>query len=229
MNGLNTRENLNILPLGSYDYLIGMDRLDQHHAILEFNNKAFTCLDEEGNLRKVKGIPRVVTIREISALQLNKCYRKGCQIFAVHMEETPKDKVPNFKDYAVLEYFEDVFKEVLVLPPKRDIYFSINLMPGAAPVSKTPYRMSTPELKELQMQLEELMKKGYICQRLSPCGAPVLFMKNKDETLRLCIDFRQLNKVTVKNKYPLPRIDDLFDQLKDEKIFSKIDLRLGYH
>jgi hypothetical protein len=186
-------------------------------------------LDEEGNQREVQGIPREVTIREISAMQLKKCYRKGCQIFAAHMEEASKDKVPNMEDHAVLEYFEYVFKEVPGLPPKRDIDFSINLMPGAAPVSKTPYIMSTPELKELQMQLEELLKKGYICPSVSPWGAPVLFVKKKDGTLRLCIDFRQLNKVTIKNKYPLPRIDDLFDQLKDARIFSKIDLRLGYH
>jgi hypothetical protein len=167
----------------------------------------------------VQGIPRVVTIREISALQLKKCYRKGCQIFVAHMEETPKNKVPNLEDHAVLEKFEDVFKEVPGLPPKRDIDFSINLMPRAALVSKTPYIMSTPELKELQMQLEELLKKGYIRPSVSPWGALVLFLKKKDGTLRLCIDFRQLNKVIVKNKYPLPRIDYLFDQLKDEKIF----------
>jgi hypothetical protein len=98
-------------------------------------------------------------------------------------------------------------------------------MPGAAPVSKTPYKMSTSELKELQMKLEELLKKGYIRPCVSPWGAPVLFVKKKDGTLRLCIDFRQLNKVNVNNKYPLPRIDDIFDQLKDAKIFSKIDLR----
>jgi hypothetical protein len=96
-------------------------------------------------------------------------------------------------------------------------------------VSKTPYRMSTPKLKELQMNLEELLKKGYIRPSVSPWGSLVLFAKKKDETLRLCIDFRQLNKVTVKNNYPLPRIDDLFDQLKDAKIFSKIDLMSGYH
>jgi hypothetical protein len=162
-------------------------------------------------------------------LQLKKCYRKGCQIIAAHLAETPRDKVPNLEDYAVLEDFEDVFKEVPRLPPRRDIDFSINLMPGAAPVSKTPYRMSTPELKELQMQPEELMKKGYIHLSVSPWGAPVLFVRNKYGTLRLCIDFRQLNKVTVKNKYPLPKIDDLFDQLKDVEIFSKIDLKSGYH
>jgi hypothetical protein len=143
MNGLNTMEDLNILPLGSYDCLIRMDWLELHHAILNFHNKAFTCLDEEGNLRKVQGIPKVVTIREISALQLKKCYIKGCQIFANHMEETPKDKVQNLEDHAVLEDFEDVLKEVPGLLPKRDIDFSINLMPGAALVSKTPYKMST--------------------------------------------------------------------------------------
>jgi hypothetical protein len=186
-------------------------------------------LDEEGSLRKVQGVPKAVTIREISALQLKKCYKKGCKIFAAHMEETPKDKVPKLDDHAILEYFEDVFKELLRLPPKRDIYFSINLMPGAPPMSKTPYRMSTPKLKELQMQLYDILKKGYIHPSVSPWGFPVLFMKKKYGTLRLCIDFRQLNKVTVKNKYPLPRIDDLFDQLKDAKKFSKIDLRSGYH
>jgi hypothetical protein len=136
------------------------------------------------------------------------------------MEESPKDKVRNLEDYAVLEDFEYVFKEVPGLPPKRDIDFSINLMPRAPPVSKNPYRMSTPELKDLQMQLEELMKKGYICPGVSPWGSLVFFMKKKDGTLILFIDFRQLNKVVVKNKYPLPRIDDLFDQLKDEKLFS---------
>ena len=121
------------------------------------------------------------------------------------MEETPKDKVPNLED------FEDVFKEVPGLPPKRDIDFSINLMLGATPMSKTSYRMSTPNLKELQMQFEECLNKGYICPSVSPWVALVLFVNKKDETLRLCIDFIQLNKVNVKNKYPLPRIDDIFD------------------
>jgi hypothetical protein len=221
MNGLCTKVDLNIIPLGSYDFLIGMDWLDEHHVVLDCYNKAFTCLDEQGNLRSVQGIPRVVTIREVSALQLKKSYRKGCQVFAVHMEEAPKDKVPSVEDCAVLKEFEDVFKEIPGLPPKRDIDFSINLMSGATPVSKTPYRMSTPELKELQMQLEELLKKGYICPSVSPWGVPVLFVKKKDGMLRLCIDFRQLNKVTMKNKYPFPRIDDLFDQLRGAGYFPR--------
>jgi hypothetical protein len=129
MNGLNTKADLNILPLGSYDFLIGMDWLHQHHTLLDCHNKEFTCLDEEGKLRRVQGIPRAVTIREILALQRKKCYRKGCQIITSHLAETPRDKVPNLEDYAVLEDFEDMFKEVPRLPPRRDIDFSINLMP----------------------------------------------------------------------------------------------------
>jgi hypothetical protein len=135
-----------------------------------------------------------VTIREISSLQLKKCYRKGCQIFASHMEETPKYKVSNIEHYAFLKEFEYVFKEIPILPPKRDIDFFIDLIPGAAPISKTPYKMSTPELKDLQMQLEELLKKKYIHPSVSPWGAPVLFVKKKDGTLRLCIDFRQFEQ-----------------------------------
>jgi hypothetical protein len=102
-------------------------------------------------------------------------------------------------------------------------------MPGATPVSKSPYRMSTPKMKELQLHVEEILKKGYIRPSVSPWGASVMFMRKKDGMLRLCINFRQLKKVTVKKKYPLSRIDDLFDQLKDAKIFLKIDLRPGYH
>ena len=153
MNGLCTKANLNIFPLGSYDCLTSMDCLDQHHAILYFHKKEFTCLDEEGNQRIVQGIPRVVAIREISPMQLKKCYRKGFQVFSTHMEEAYKDKVSNMEDHVVLEYFEDAFKEVPGLPPKRDMFFSINLIPGESLVSKTPYIMSTPELKELQMHI----------------------------------------------------------------------------
>jgi hypothetical protein len=108
-------------------------------------------MDEEGNQVIVQGIPRAMAVREISAMQLKKCYRKGCQLFATRVEEVFKDVVSNMEDHRVLKEFEEVFREVPGLPPKRDIDFLINLMPGAAPVSKAPYRMSTPELKELQL------------------------------------------------------------------------------
>ena len=115
------------------------------------------------------------------------------------------------------------------MPPHREIEVAIDVVPGATPASITLYRMTPVELKELKLQLQELLEKRFIRPSVSPWGAPVLFVKKKDGTLRLCIDYRQLNKLTIKNKYPLPRIDDLFDQLKGASIFSKIDLRSGYH
>jgi hypothetical protein len=115
------------------------------------------------------------------------------------------------------------------MPPDRDIEFAIELQPGTTPISKRPYRMPPAELEELKKQLQELLDKGFIRPSTSPWGCPALFVKKKDESLRLCIDYRPLNVVTIKNKYPLPRIDVLFDQLVGAKVFSKIDLRSGYH
>ncbi|WVZ52239.1 hypothetical protein U9M48_003321 [Paspalum notatum var. saurae] len=115
------------------------------------------------------------------------------------------------------------------LPPDRAVEFAIDLVPGTVPIAKAPYRMSGKEYDELKKQLDELLEKGFIRCSVSPWGAPVLFVNKKDGTLRLCVDYRKLNAVTIKNKYPLPRIDDLLDQLKGAKYFSKIDLRSGYH
>jgi hypothetical protein len=124
----------------------------------------------------------------------------------------------------------DVFLEELSgMPPDRDVEFVIDLLPGTRPIAKRPYRMLVDELEELKKQLRELSDKGYIRPSTSPWGSPVLFVKKKDGSMRMCIDYQNLNAVTVKNKYPLPRIDDLLDQLKDAKFFSKIDLRSGYH
>ena len=185
---MNTSVDLNIIPLGSYDVLIGMDWLDKHHDVLDCHNKTFTCLDGNGKQSIVKGVPRPISIREISALQLKICFRKGCQLYAAHVEDQDNTKWPSLEDFSVLQEFEDVLQEISRLPPRREIDFSIDLVPGDASVLKTPYRLSTPELKELQMQLEELLKKGYIRQSVSPWGAPVPFVKNKDGTLRFCID-----------------------------------------
>ena len=120
-------------------------------------------------------------------------------------------------------------KDVPSLPPHREIKFSIDLVPRAGPVSMTPYRMAPAELEELKKQIEELLEKQFIRSSVSPWGAPVLLVKKKDDSSRLCVDNRQLNKLTIKNKYPLPRIDDLMDQLHGATVFSKIDLRSGYH
>ncbi|GAU44151.1 hypothetical protein TSUD_399730, partial [Trifolium subterraneum] len=130
----------------------------------------------------------------------------------------------------VVREFSDVFPEdISDLPPEREVEFGINLVPGTSPISMAPYRMSASELNELKKQLEELLEKKFIRPSVSPWGAPVLLVKKKEGSMRLCIDYRQLNKVTIKNKYPLPRIDDLMDQLVGACVFSKIDLRSGYH
>ncbi|GJX94537.1 putative reverse transcriptase domain-containing protein, partial [Tanacetum coccineum] len=136
--------------------------------------------------------------------------------------ENPVDRYLMFKA-------QSTWPKMPGLPPARPVEFQIDLIPGAAPVARAPYRLAPSEMKELSEQLQELSDKGFIRPSSSPWGAPVLFVKKKDGSFRMCIDYRELNKLTVKNRYPLPRIDDLFDQLQGSSIYSKIDLRSGYH
>ncbi|GJS64395.1 putative reverse transcriptase domain-containing protein, partial [Tanacetum coccineum] len=141
-----------------------------------------------------------------------------------------KSKEKRLEDVPIVQDFSNVFPEDLPgLPPTRQVEFQINLIPGVAPVARAPYRLAPSEMKELSEQLKELSDKGLIRPSSSPWGAPVLFVKKKDKSFRMCIDYRELNKLTVKNHYPLPRIDDLFDQLQGSSVYSKIDLRSGYH
>jgi hypothetical protein len=144
-------------------------------------------------------------------MQLKKSFRKGCQIFPPHTKEATRDKVTSIEDHLVLKYFEDVFGEILGFPPKRDIFFSIDLVPRATPMYKTPYIMGIPKLNELQIHLEELFEEGVYTSKCVTLGRPMIFLKKKDGTLRMCIDFKHLNKVTIKKKYYFPRIYDLFD------------------
>jgi hypothetical protein len=141
----------------------------------------------------------------------------------VHKNENKDGVVKNMlTNDPILHEFEDVFpEEIQGLPPRREIYFTIDLVPGSTPVSKEPYITSVPELTELKMQLQYLMDKKYIRPCLSPWGAPTLFVKKKDGTFRLCIDYRQLNQMSIKNKYHLPRIDDFFNQVREPKTFFK--------
>jgi hypothetical protein len=134
------------------------------------------------------------------------------------------------KDIPVVCEYSDVFPDDLPrMPPDRDIEFIIELQPGIAPISKRPYRMPPNELAELKIQLQDLLDKGFIRPSASPWGCPALFVKKKDNSLRLCVNYHPLNAVTIKNKYPLPLIDILFDQLAGAKVFSKINLRSSYH
>ncbi|GJU66958.1 putative reverse transcriptase domain-containing protein [Tanacetum coccineum] len=172
--------NINLIPveLGSFDVIIGMDWLVNHHAVI-------VC-DE-----KIVRIPY------------------GDEVLIVQGDRSGKD-LPR-------------------LPPTRQVEFQIDLVPGAAHVARAPYRLAPTELQELSTQLQELSDNGFIRPSSSPWGAPVLFVKKKDGSFRMCIDYRKLNKLTVKNRYPLLRIDDLFDQLQGSRVYSKIDLRSGYH
>jgi hypothetical protein len=140
------------------------------------------------------------------------------------------DEGTTLEEILVVQEYPDVFLEALPgMPPDRDIELLIELLPGTPHISKSSYRMPVNELAELKKQLAEPQAKGFICPSSSPWEAPVLFVEKKDGTQRMCINYRSLNEVTIKNKYPLPQIEDLFDQMKGASVFSKIDLRSGYH
>ncbi|GJV44928.1 putative nucleotidyltransferase, ribonuclease H [Tanacetum coccineum] len=203
--------SINLIPLGhgSFDVIVGMDWLSQHKAVIVCHEKVVEIPVEDGRILRVHG-ERAVGITK--ALK------------------SAKEDEPKLNDISVVREFEDVFPEDLSgLPPQRQVEFRIDLVPGATPIAKSPYRLAPSEMQELSGQLQELQDKGFIRPSHSPWGAPVLFVKKKDGSLRMCIDYRELNKLTVKNRYPLPRIDDLFDQLQGSRFFSKIDLRSGYH
>nr|GFC59030.1 putative nucleotidyltransferase, ribonuclease H [Tanacetum cinerariifolium] len=153
----------------------------------------------------------------------------GCQGFLAFVMDTSLES-PNIENLSVIREFADVFPDELHgLPPAREIEFGIELILGAEPISKAPYRMEPVELKELKEQLQEMLENGFIRPSVLPWGSPVLFVNKKDGSMRLCIDYRELNRITIRNRYTLPRINDLFDQLQGAKYFSKIDLRSGYH
>nr|GFC78111.1 putative reverse transcriptase domain, aspartic peptidase domain protein [Tanacetum cinerariifolium] len=146
----------------------------------------------------------------ISALPARTLLSHGCEGFLATIYDTTLD-VPSIHDQSIVFEFPDVFPDELSgIPPVHEVEFNIELILGSEPISKAPYRMALIELKELKDQLQELLERGFIRLSVSPWGAPVLFVKKKDCSIRLCIDYRELNKITIRNRYPLPRIDDLF-------------------
>ncbi|GJT36238.1 putative reverse transcriptase domain-containing protein [Tanacetum coccineum] len=182
-----------------------------------------------GERRRVKNESR---LEVISSIKTQKYIDQGCQVFLIQMtkEEETKISERRIEDVLVVRDFLEVFLEDFSgLPPTRQVEFHIELIPRAAPVARAPYHLAPAEMKELAEQLKELSDKGFIRPSSSPWGAPILFVKKKDGSFRICIDYRELNKLTVKNRYPLPRIDYLFDQLQGSSIYSKINLRAGYH
>ncbi|GJX99920.1 putative reverse transcriptase domain-containing protein [Tanacetum coccineum] len=224
------------ISLGSFDIIIGMDWLTKYHGVIICDEKILRVpFRREMLIFHVNGNHQ----REESRLNIISCTKaqeylsKGCDVFLAHIttkEAKDKSEGKRLEDVPIVRDFPKVFPEDLPgIPPARQVEFQIDLVPGAAPVVQAPYRLAPSEMKELAEQLQELSDKGFIRPGSSPWGAPVLFVKKKDGSFRMCIDYHELNKLTVKNRYPLPRIDDLFDQLQGSSVYSNIDLRSGYH
>jgi hypothetical protein len=212
IRGIEFPANLIVMGTQGIDVILGMNWLDKYQEIINYDKriiKLVSPLGEEVVAELVSPEPR----------------KGGCHQMAIDSKEAYP--LENIK---VVSEFPDVFpKDLPGRPPERKVEFAIELLPGTAPISKRAYRVSGPELVELKKHINKLPEKGYIRSSTSPWVAPVLFVEKKDGTRRMCIDYRALNEVTIKNKYPLPRIEDLFNQLRGASVFSKIDLRSGYH
>ena len=218
-----------MLGIHDFNIVLGMDWLSKHRATLDFYKKEVRLVRLEEPDVIFRGIRREIALSLINAMTASKMLRKGCQGYLAFVVDRRQEGT-QLEDIPIVKEFLDVFPDdISGLPPDRAIEFVIELIPGIEKISIPPYRMAPAELKELKAQLEELLSKGFIRPSTSPWGAPVLFVKKKDGSLRLCIDYRQLNRETIRNQYPLPCIDELFDQLHGSPVYSKIDLRSGYH
>jgi hypothetical protein len=200
--------NMIVLKGQDIDVILGMNWLAQHKAIL--NTDLRTIKLSHGHEEVLLSIPVAIPAKPFGRVY--------------------ESIIPKIHDILVVYEFPDVFpKDLPGLPQERDVEFVIKLKLGIAPISRISYRMPPNELAELKTQLQGFLEKGFIWPSSSPWGCPTIFVKKKDQTLRMCVDYRPLNEVTIKNKYPLPRIDILFDQLTGARVFSNIDLRSGYH
>nr|GEV25019.1 putative reverse transcriptase domain-containing protein [Tanacetum cinerariifolium] len=207
---------------------VGMDWLVVHDSLIVCGRKE-VYVPYKNKTLVVKSDSGVSRLKVISCIKARKYIERVSQLFLAQVTEIEPVK-KQLQDVPMICNFPEVFLDDLpgLLPP-RQVEFKIELIPGAAPVARTPYRLAPSELQELSDQLKELFEKGFIHLSSSPWGAPLLFVKKKDGSFHMCIDYRELNKLTVKNCYPLPRIDDLFDQLQGSIMYSKNDLRSGYH
>jgi len=185
-----------------------MDWLAKYQAQIDCPKRKITLKGPNGEKVVHRCQSPRIGVKLVSVMKARKLLSKGCEGFLCHVVNI-EDAKSSLEDIPVVREFLDVFSdEIPGMPPLREVEFCIDVTPRATPISRAPYQMAPAELKELQMQLEELLEKRYIRPCTSPWGALVLFVKKKDRTLRLCIDYRELNKITIKNCYPLPRIDD---------------------
>jgi hypothetical protein len=200
--------NMIVLKGQDIDVILGMNWLAQHKAILNTDLRTIKLSHDHEEV--LLSIPVAIPAKPFGRVY--------------------EAIIPEIQDIPVVCEFPNVFLEDLPgLPPERDVEFVIELKPGTTPISRRSYRMPPNELAELKIKLQDLLEKGFIWPSSSPWGCPAIFVKKKDQTLRMCVDYKPLNEVTINNKYPLPRIDILFDQLTGARVFSKIDLRSVYH
>ena len=230
-----------------FDLILGDNWLNKHRAYIDYDSK--DCILHKGN-KKIT-ISSVNTSKKkfkpqdkiLSALQFKRVVKKGCQPLLVHLkkiesgeplENSPIEfvslKVEDSFVGPLVKAYEDIFQPIPPgLPPEREIAHTIPLEEGHKPPFRPIYRLSPLEIEETKRQIAEYIHKGWIEPSSSPYGSPILFVKKKDGGLRMVIDYRALNKLTIKNQYPLPRIDDLFDQLAGSCVFSSLDVVQGYH
>ena len=211
-----------LLDIHDFDVILVVDWLSRHHATMDCCRKEVRfCRPKETEVifYGLRKIPSTITM---TAMRASKMLRKSYQGYLVYAIEV-RDSGSLLEDIPIVREFSDVFpKDLSGIPPDREIYFQIELALGTEPISKAPYRMAHSKLKELKVQMEELMSKGFVRSSTSPWGAPVLFVKKNDGSLRLCIDYRELNKVIIHNQYLLPRIDDFFINYKERGHFQKL-------
>nr|GEX84805.1 putative reverse transcriptase domain-containing protein [Tanacetum cinerariifolium] len=221
------------VPLGSFDVIIGMDWLREYHAVIVCDEKIIRVSFRNETLifqGKINDQVHESRINIISCVKVQKYLSKRCDVFLAHVTTEDKLEGKRLEDVLIIREFPKVFLEDMSgIQPARHDEFQIDLVPGAAPVARAPYRLAPSEMKELADQLQELSDKGFIRPSSPLWGASVLFVKKKDGSFWMCIDYRELNKLIVKNCYLFPRIDDLFDQLQGSSVYSKIDLQSGYH
>jgi hypothetical protein len=233
--------DLPVSTLGGMDCILGMQFITQNNVLIKGHNRLVRISSKSGIVH-VKAQEMPCAGGSTIHFMLGKTWEKECVggyammcvmrvLDEFELKEATNLVTPSKCIKRVLEEFPNVMLEELLedLPPRRRVDHAIEVMPGVAPLTKAPYQMNHEELKELKVQLAELLMKNYIKPSKSPYGAPVFFVNKKDGTLRMCVDYKALNKATVKNRYPLPQIDDLFDHLSKANLFSRIDLRSGYY
>jgi hypothetical protein len=211
---------LAVFSMMGFNVILGMDWLSKYNANMDYRRKEITfrpCGMKEFTYceSKVRSSPPL-----LSAIQAVKNVRGGAQTYLAYVQAKPETKA-KLEEIPVVCHYSDVLSEITSLPSDREVEFSIDLVLGTQPIHKAPYRMAPTELRELKEQLQELLDRGFISPSVSPWGAPVLFAKRNDGSMQMCIDYQELNRVTIKNKYLLPKINDLLINSREPQYFQR--------